>query len=712
MASEKKLDAAELDRIYKDAEQIDSALFAEMRSNLLLVAGEHYQKQGSKFHERLRDVKGVNEAQKLRLTKNHVKKITDTIAGVILTHAPNTTIVPNNPGEVQDQKTAELNKSVWEFYKKTLKIRAKLRKHAHDFVNFGETACKIFFDNSLGDIKGYAPIMDEQGGIVLAVDTGEPQTETIMTGNFVIERILAPNLLRDPQVQDIEDSPYIIIRKLIHIDKIKDLTDDEEVISDLQSSSEESFLIFDSNKNSYTSEKNHVIVREHYYRPCKEFPKGYLFLAVQGHIIKEMELPFGIWPIVFAGYDEIPTSARYRSPIKQMRPYQVEINRAASHIATTQVTLGDPKLILQNGSKMTSAGILPGVRAISVTGGMAPTILPGQSGDHYAAYMMGEISELYRLMNVEEAGEFKDGKLDPYALLYFSMRNRSKFLNPGETFEEFAVDITDTLLKLAKEYLEPDMVIPMVGKSEMVNIPEFKNTEKNCYRIQVEAVSTDTDSMLGKQLAINHTLQYVGNNLDKQDIGRMIRAMPFMNAEEAGSELTINYDNSKNDILALERGEMPSVNPYDDHKYVAGKLAHRMKQADFRFLAPQIQQAFADYKGQHEQLEAQQALQVQRAKDGYIPTDGYMVKCDFYIQDANGKSTRASIPYMAIDWLLKQLEAQGQPIELFQDLNQGVASEISQMMTSNKQGTASPSASAGSEMQGEAGNPQRSINGN
>ena len=37
-----QLTAAELDRIYQDAESIDDEMFAEMRSNVLLVSGDHY----------------------------------------------------------------------------------------------------------------------------------------------------------------------------------------------------------------------------------------------------------------------------------------------------------------------------------------------------------------------------------------------------------------------------------------------------------------------------------------------------------------------------------------------------------------------------------------------------------------------------------------------------------------------------------------------
>ena len=291
---------------------------------------------------------------------------------------------------------------------------------------------------------------------------------------------------------------------------------------------------------------------------------------------------------------------------------------------------------------MANGGQVPGVRGISVTGGTGDiTVLPGRTGEQYVPYMTGQITELYNVMGVTEGDIVgKDGKLDPYALLYHSIRNKKKFAKYTEAFEEFNREECEILLGLAKQYLEPDDLIPLIGRSEIVNISEFKNTEPNSYKITVESVDGDAETMLGKQLAMNHTLQYVGASLGKEDIGRIVRSMPYMNKEEAFDELTLNYDNSKNDILALERGEQPPVNKYDDHQYLIKMLVNRKKKPDFRFLNPEIQQNFGMKIQAHEQIDAQQKAEVLRAQQGLIPTDGYLVTCDFYATQPDGKTKR------------------------------------------------------------------------
>ena len=678
------LDAAELDRLYNDANSCDEGLFSEMRSIILLVSGDHYTKKGSQFWDRIRNTKGLSESQKLRLTKNHTQTIVNDITSKVLSQAPNVTVTPNNMGEMQDQKTAELNKSVLEFYKRKHKLRKKIRSFAEDFVQQGECYSKIFWDDTKGEVIGYEQKIGEDGEPVYD-ENGEmeaDETRPVMSGDFVFEKIHAFNLLRSPHTQDLEDSPYLIVRKMVEKETVKNMTDDPDKLKAIGNMDEETFLVFDGDTGTYDRNNKKIMLREHYYRPSMEYPNGYYYIAVKDRIIVEGELPFGIWPINGAGYNKIATSPRHRSPIKQIRPYQIEINRSASKIAETQIT-SDDKMVLTSGSKMSHGGELSGVRAITVTGGKDPKFLSGRSGEQYLPYMNSQIDELYQVMSVRELDE--KGQFDPYAMLYFSARNKKKYKKYIEEFEGFVLDFYETFLKLAKHYLDESHIIPMIGKSEQVNIAEFKHTEPNSYRIRIEAVSDDIETMMGRQLSINHTLQYVGNSLEKEDIGRMMKAMPFMNYDEAFGDFTVNYDMSKNDMLAMERGEIPMINKYDPHKYLINQTVNRMKKADFKLLPPQIKEIYGQYIQAHEQAEADAMLAAQRAQEGFIPIDGPLVSVDYYITNDEGKTKRAKIPQRSLEWLEDHLEAQGTSLEKLTTMNTGAVQDISQMLEQQPQ---------------------------
>jgi hypothetical protein len=680
-----KYNAADLDQFYLDADNVDQEIFAEMRSNILLVSGDHYQKQGSKFWNRLRTSEDIDKQQRLRLTKNHIKNITSEYVSVVTSHSPSATIVPNNQDELQDQKSAELNKAVLEYYKKNMNLRSKTRDKCEDFFIFGEVWSRTFFDPDQGEVKTYEQATDEDG-FPLYDDNAEPildESKPIMTGAPVVERIFPFNILRAPEAQSFDESPYICVRRMMKKSELRRMLSKDD-FSKATNGTEETYIVFRGDSGLYERSKNEVMIREFYFRPTKEYPKGYFYICTRSFIMYEGELPFGIWLLTYAICDKIPTSCRGRSIIKQMRPYQVEINRAASAIATAQITLGDDKIILSHGSRMAHGGQVPGVRGISVTGSSNYQILPGRSGEQYVPYMEKQIAELYSVMGMKDIDISEgEGILDPYAMLFRSIKNKRRFSKYTEAFEEFTVNEMTLLLNICKQYLEPDVLIPMIGKSEIVNIAEFKNSDPNAYRIRVEPVSTDAETLLGKQISITQALQYVGGNLEKEDIGKLLRSMPFLNQEEIFDEFNISYDNAKNDILALERGEIPVVNPYDDHPYIIKRLVHRMRKADFKFLPQEVQYNFKVLTRAHEMADAEQKAAILRAQQGLIPTGGYLVTCDFYITLDNGKTQRVRLPYEAIRWLIEQLKVQGNTVDELEKMSQGTMAEMAGLINSN-----------------------------
>lgn len=660
----KEMTIDELNKLYQDSEQVDQKHFSEQRSNLLLVAGEHYSKKRKRTNERISGMKGLEEQDKLRLTKNHIQKISSLYVNNILTNSPGVTILPDIETEIQDQKAAELHRSVWEHGKKSQKIKGKIRDWADDFVNIGEVATKLFYDPMKGAFKGYATVMDEEGNPVMNPETGEyeeDKSNPVFKGEVCFEGIHAFNLLRAPEAKDMDESRYLIVRKMVNTKKLKSYFKDlgENLDKFIQEGKDETFLVFDPNQVDYVRSKNETLVLEYYFRPCPEYPLGYFFMTTKFGILAEGELPFGIFPIAYKGFKKVATSARACSQIKTLRPYQIEINRCASAIATHQVTLGDDKLVTNNTSKVEQGSILPGVRVIKTSGGGSFTVLPGRSGDQYLGYMKDQIQEMYDVAMLGEEMIDKDLPSDGFQALFKSIKQKKKFSMYVEKFEEYLVEVCELYLKLSQKYLDEEAIIPIIGRREIVNIPEYQSMEDIGFRIKVEPQVDDIESQMGKQLVMNHALQYVGGNMDKAMIGKVLKNMPFGNMKDTFDDMTIDEDNSRNEMLALERGEEPEVHPEENHEYAIAKLTHRMKQSDFKTLSSDIQYNFQIQREVHAQYKAQQLEAIQRAEAGFIPTGGYMVKCDLYITDETGKTKRATVPYQSMEWLVKKLEEQG-----------------------------------------------------
>lgn len=693
----KKPDIAKLNGNYFDGESCDQDVFAEMRSNVLLVAGEHYNRRQSRFYKRIRDSRELSQEQKLRLTKNHIRKICQAYANNIISMNPGVGFSAKDEKSMHDMKVTDLHHSVWRDAVEKYQIDEKIDDWVDSFVELGEVHLKIFFDPSLGPVKGYKAQVDPQDGNPILED-GEhlaDENEPVVDGEFVFEEVYGFNLLRPPECKDIRKAEWLCIRKMSNHDELmRKFKDNKDIQKLVVTQQDDTFVVFDSLRGGYKKSTKQVMIREYYYRPSLLFPEGYYYITTKEGILAEGELPGGFFPIVSCMFDKIKTTPRGRSPIKTMRPYQAEINRSASKTAEHQITLGDDKLILQNGAKTSMGASLPGVRTVNVTGS-SPTILPGRSGEQYFQYNMNQISELYQVMNVQEDSATDDKQMDPYVLLFRSAKQKKKFQRYIKKFERFLIDTVHLYIRLAKIHLPDEAVIWAIGKSEQVNIPEFRQLPETCYEVNIEAQSDDIETKLGKQIVINHALQYLGGNLKPEDIGKVMRNMPFGDFEGIFDDMTIDYDTVENDMLALDRGETPPINQYDNHVYCIKRLVQRVRKADFQFLPPQVQNNYNQKISLHQQFEARNQVALQRANQGFIPTGGYLVTCDFYVNDPSdptgGKTRRARFPYQALDWLLKQLESQGQDQQALADMNEGSQAQIANQVTQMSGGGQPPS---------------------
>jgi len=601
-------------------------------------------------------------------------------------------VKPQRDLELQDQKSAEMNYSVWKDAQHRWRIPEKQREWVADFVRVGEVAMMLTWNPDAGEIDGYEPMMDPRGEEVID-ENGDPvpdEDKPVFSGGFEFERLYPFNLLRDPASKNMRESPFLIVRKLVPLKQAQMMyKNDPDKLKLLVDSKGDDFIIFDAVKGGYDRASEQVMFKNFYYKPSPEHPKGYFAITTSAGKLEEGELPFGIWPIVWQGFDEHATAARARSIVKQARPYTAEINRAGSALAMHQITIGDDKILYQSGTKLAPGALLPGVRGISYQGAQ-PTVLPGRDGSQFTQYIKDQIAELYSITDMFEIGEEKNAQFDPMALLYRSGKQRQKYFYYTQKFEQFMIDVCELFLKLAREYYSDDLAVVAVGRNEMVNMSEFKNSEPLNYRVIVEPQDSTLETKFGRQVSMMHLLQYSGKSMGRDDVGMIARNMPFANTEEIFKDFTLGYDSAKNLMLALERGQKPDVDQEDDPDYMIKKLSNRMKQADFDFLDPQIQDGYRQVREMYHQLKAQKLAAAQQAKNEFIPQDGPMVACDMYVEsdDKEKAPKRARVPYNALQWLVKQLEFQTGGLESLDDLDGASLGSIAGML--QRQGASGP----------------------
>lgn len=673
----------ELNRLHDDAKSLDKEALSEFRSNILLISGEHYSKKLNDLWNRNRVNTGGNDQYQLRITKNWLHRAHRIYVNAITSQAPGVTVSPRNQNELQDQKSAELNLSVWEYAKDKYKINSLIRELAGDFCGIGECAVKIFFDPTKGELRGYEQLNDDEGN-PLTDEFGQPvpdKSKPVFTGEFVFERLFAQNIFRDPGCMQMKNAKWIGVEKLESSRTLKEKYKDQPEKLKYITEATDEFLVFDSSKNGYGREKDQTLLLEYYFKPCFEYPNGYFYISTKSGILEEGELPGGVFPISWQGFDEHPTKARATSIVKVARPWQAEINRASSQVALHGITIGEDKILYQAGTKVSQGSLLPGVRGITYQG-QAPTILPGRTGEQFYQYIQMQEDELSRALMIDMIDVEKEQNVEPIAMLFKSMNQNQKFSYYSVKFGEFLVDMATSFLRLAKFYLEGDELIAAIGRGEVINIDEFKATTHLNHVIKVEEQTDTIETKLGKQLVLSQILQYVGSNMERDDIGKLINSMPFGNWQDSFGDFTIDEKNVKNDFLAMERGEVPMISQSDNSAYILKQVARRKKERDFGLLPQEVQQLYAQYEQIHSQKIADEQAAIKAAEAEFIPTGGALVAADMYVPNEDPTKTpkRVRVPYQALDWLLKQLQQQGMGQEALQQMNQAQVAEVAGML--------------------------------
>jgi|LGVF01.2.fsa_nt_gb hypothetical protein len=668
--------------LYEESKQCDSAIFAEMRTNVLLRNGKHYSNNTRKVIDNLRNKGVVDNKQKIRITKNHMHRITNDYTNSILSKNPSVACKPFNESDMADIKDAQLSNAVVQNIRIKNNWKKKRRSFVSDMTSIGEAYAILRFDY-------------DKGTTVTDPLTGMPKS----LGEFVIEKCFGFDLKRDAMATSWDDCRFVFRDKLVDTKEAEAIVGklSPENVKAITENNYESSMVtsFDMNNCSYSSEAGKVHFIETFVRPCTEYGEGKYVLSTKDFIIFQMDLPIGIFPVYQLGFDEVATSPRCTSIINVARPYQAEINRASSKQAEHQITLGDDKLITKNTSKIANGGKLHGVRMIKVDG-EDPKIMPGRTGEQYVNYIQGEIRQMYEAVNLphllSDAKQSEAG--DPYALLHKTMSQKGIYVNYSEQYEDFEKAIFTDAIKLAKVYYTDEHIIKVVGKKEQVNIEEFKRSDDAGFDIVVEESNGDLETRYGKLLTITNVLQYAGSRLTPEQLGQLIKELPYANKERIFNSLTSNIDLVENIILALDRGETPTLPKYGNLDVILSALTNRTVQADFQFLPQQTQQAYQQYIKQVEMTKANQQLQAQQAQQGLIPAGGFLTTVNASVKNPEtGKVERIKLPSDAVSWLYGKLSQQGAYVNQMNEHGGAVQADMAQF-------TQPQAATAGAQPQG------------
>jgi len=658
---------SKLKEMYREAESVDKAVFSEQRSNILLKNGDHYKKntQGS-FDVASRSVVKKSNNGQIRLVKNHLHRICNLYSNSILENDPIPTAEAANESDFHDSKVAKMTSAVFKWVRETNNWDAKSEDFIEDFVVLTECYARVWFNYD----KGPSIAVDELTGT------------DIKAGEFEITRIMPYDMKRDPDCMSLDDARYLIETKLMTVSALEGLaismeSPDVEKIQKQYSGVELS--VFDSSVGRYKKVKGKVEVRIFYWRPSPKNPKGLFTVMTDDFIIGSQELPLGIFPIVYTGFDRLTNSPRHSGIIRVCKPYQVKYNRANSKMAEHQITLGDDRVYLHGNSKLTGGKLVHGVRQFHLTGDV-PTIQSGRSGAQYLEYARDTKADMYEAANIDYAILDKAQSGDSFQMLYASIKDKKKFVKYVRKYERFVTDVYKLVSTMSKEYLTPLHIIKIAGEKEAMNIEEFKDMDDAGFEVKIGATAGDVESKFGKVLTLTQILQYVGSSLSPEQVGSIIKQLPYNDGSTVLNTLTMKTENAENLILALDRGQYVQTMKYDDHEFLVNALYSRMKQADFPLIDQQSQQLYSQKIQELEMYIAQKMQELQQAQLGAIPADGYLTTVNqSWTNPDTGKVERIKLPTGSIMWLTEQLRKQGAFAQSLGEQNPQIMADLAQL---------------------------------
>lgn len=696
----KKHTLSELSQLFKDGHEIDRPIFREHRINANLYNGNHY---GQKVEEFDRNVKQNYkfDTQAVRITENHINKIITMRASALKSLVPDVTVRPKNFDEFGDQKRAEIHKSVLEDWKKNSGFKQEEVRLIKEWMIYGELGLKIFWEDEAGRklpdllVTEFDVEFDEiekKGveGVEITIDKDDIKTKKVtrFEGRVRAEIIYPFDIIRDACAETYKEAEWICIKKLVDPKAIKRHFDADspeyEAVSNTNNDQYNTFR----NDGQYTKTSGKTLIKEFYFKKSYRYPKGYYFItggSGEGTILWEGELPGGVFPIEILGYDEISTSPRYSSLIRNLRPNQLQVNLLKSKSVQTILTSGMDRVYIAKGSKLSKP--LKGSDGISVYEytGQPPITEQGKIGEQFLNPISQNVDMMYNKGNVQEAFDQQSKQVDAHTALFQSAKQKATYNDYVCKYENFLKNVYMKVLRLSKIHMKDETLVMIAGKDEQVNIPEFKTSDDLGYEICVEAQSEDAESKLGRALDLQKILQY-GANFDGAQLAALIKHMPYLNNDAVLETFPqyMDYQNAMNDICRLDRGDQTVLNirRYENHDFMLQILTSRSKKPDFEFLPEGIKNLYAAKIQAHEQIKVQQIQEQRSLEADFVPTGGALLKIEGLFEN-DGFTTRGQpkvravrIPQESLDWLRDRLKQQGLQLELVEQQQEQVRAEI------------------------------------
>ena len=596
-----------------------------------------------------------------RPVTNYLFDAYQTLKSYLTKTKPRSSVRPNTQ-TFQDKAAAKVADLCIEANYERLKDQENYEYAASVLVMYGTVYKKDFWDTSAGNLidipRDPQPMLDGDPSQLLAgVESGDPIMDQIPIGdvNTIVKEPYC--MAVDPLATNLHTARWVMEYAIQTLDWIKDtygksdegytgLVDQVKSETQLSGSMRRFYQLKNSsgvknasamegvgNSDKGTAElTNAAVVKEYYYEPCRDFPKGRLVVVANGVCLYAGDSPYegpdaGDWhPYSEARWEIVPGRFEGKGPLDAVCEIQKRVNSIDSTIMLTRKTMAIPQKLVPTGS-----GIEPGQwtgrpgqqLSYRAEAGM-PTTVPGVGVDASVfkerEQCVEDIKTLTGAIDILK-GDRPPGVNAASALSLLYEVGTGKLFPVLDRWKRLVESSQKKQLRLiARHYKEP--------RADYIKLLKQRNKSLS---------EADINKFLGQDLLDNcNVIVEAGSNVPKLEAMKQMRlqeaaasgavdlSQPINRMEYQRQMGITGFDNDvgpdakraewENDCLdniMLNPEKKPVVLTCDDDAVHIAKHELRMKEPAWMELDQQIQQAYMTHVEEHHESQSVKMQQQQ-----------------------------------------------------------------------------------------------------
>jgi hypothetical protein len=597
--------------------------------NLSTYAGDLWV-EWDPHRNRLQENKPSGE-HKVRLPINLAQPVVRTEYAKLVKNKPILDILAAS-NDKEDLNSAAVGDRMMQYAEKHLYLPRVRRRAVWWTLVCGQGGIFVDYDpKALGEVQvlvgpGGEPIFDERKVMEIQQyyrdQKKAPKTDKIPQGDLVVRPMSPFNYVYDMSQIYLEDAMWCAISESYDVDEVYRRWGVElEGDSDVMPGVIERRLLARSDRTGRLQMKGAtsqplVKVTRLFVRPGhRYFPDGAEIVFCDEQIIANTDLPFqhGELPLSVMGHIPYGVSQAPLSVLTQIRAPVLEVSRTASQLVENRNLMANPPWIVPKQLKLRDP--IENKPGLQIEYTHMPNVPPPQPIQMPEMPMyVQNLLETFKsnILEISGQGETSQGRVPAgarsgVAIAYLQEEDDTKL---GPTVQEFEEMIERSHLQILNgfaQFYDAPRTIQIYKKNSEPEVFDFMGSMLNGVAgLEVQAGSALPRSTAAKQQFI---LDLFDRGLE-QDPVRIKQMLELGQGEPDESE--VDKSQAERENRELDAGNFGEVDCLEWYNHAMHHLVHRrrMKQADFKDLPPQIQEAYRQHDEQHSVFE-RQAMQTQ-----------------------------------------------------------------------------------------------------